>query len=99
LKFPFAMAVVDERTKLPVYYVTLEEGFTGSTFLCVFDRNGKHGNLGTAEELRNEARFTEKALTVIRDEFRVQGPIRELRSATGMSSSGRLAVLCRFREN
>jgi len=70
LIFTYVMAVMNQRTSLPNYFVTLETGLTKSTFLCAFDKNGKRINYGPNEELKDKELFINKAISLIKDEFK-----------------------------
>lgn len=72
LKYTFVAAVVNVQNPMPEYFVTLETGITGKSFLCVFDRNGNHHNFGAVAASYDEYNFSIDALEIIEQEFGLQ---------------------------
>ncbi len=79
LNYIYAMVVHAHRVG-PLYFVTLEQGAGPQPILGVFGKDGSHSNLGTAPELLDEAKFVDRALTLIREEFRLSERPRELKA-------------------
>lgn len=69
ISYRYAVVVVNSENGMPQYFVTLESGWDGDGFLCVFDRNGEHQNYGKHIELVDENEFIVKALEIIKKEF------------------------------
>lgn len=65
LRFPYAMAAIDTLTNQPCLFVTLETGFTNSTFLCVFNAAGAHSNLGDGAPYKERHAFEKAAIEII----------------------------------
>ena len=72
LKYTFVASVVNVQNLMPEYFVTLETGFTGKSFLCAFDRNGIHLNFGAVAASYDEYNFSIDALEIIEQEFGLQ---------------------------
>ncbi|MFE8073525.1 hypothetical protein QQM79_20960 [Marinobacteraceae bacterium S3BR75-40.1] len=64
LRFPYVLAVVNSTTSQPAMFVTLEEGFTDNSFLCVFDVSGAHSNLGNGEPYMERQCFESVAIEI-----------------------------------
>jgi len=79
LNYIYAMVVIAPDRVGPLYFVTLEKGAGPQPFLGVFGKNGSHSNLGNAPKLLYEAKFVDRALTLIREEFRLPELPRELK--------------------
>ena len=77
-----ACKVTDEpdalRQLFPVHFVALEIGTSSAPVLRVFGRHGDHQNLGPDASLMDEEKFAERAIEIVRKEFRVDEPAYEL---------------------
>ena len=80
-RYPYTMVAADAN-RAPRYFVTLEVmvegGSANQPFLGAFSQNGEHRNYGTAPDLRDEAKFVERALTLIGEELGVTTPAQEI---------------------
>jgi hypothetical protein len=79
LKYPYAMAVFDNRISAPVCFVTLENSPFSSNVLCVFEPDGKHSNYGPLSGPDLKQNFITRALDLVRERFRLDR-IEEMRS-------------------
>lgn len=46
LKFPLVMFVIELKSRKPSLMISIESGFTKDSYLCFFEKNGAHTNLG-----------------------------------------------------
>jgi hypothetical protein len=72
IRYPFTMAVLDQASGRPIYFVTLETSVGGTKALCAFDRHGHHKYFGDGPDPQDEASFVQQALGVIRQEFKIE---------------------------
>ena len=71
LKYLFAASVFDSATRKMERLFTLETGFTSEVFLCAFERNGSHTNIGDGALLNNLRTFESAVLALVSKEWGV----------------------------
>jgi len=68
IDYLYVMALFSESGPMPIFYVTAEKSFTGSVFLCTFDKHGNHSNYGGDSDWSNINTFAKKAFSILKSE-------------------------------
>jgi hypothetical protein len=71
IEYLYVLAVLDRTTKKPCMFVTLERGLPGSLFLCAFNPDGSHVNLGDGEAFSEQETFVRAATAYARKTLRI----------------------------
>ena len=71
IRFRYVLAVCDKWRNLPLCFVTLENSFSVSNVLCVFERNGSHSNYGCLRGHNLLHEFIGKGMHLISDRFNI----------------------------
>ena len=69
IRFRYVLAICHKWVNLPLCFVTLENSFSVSNVLCVFERNGSHSNYGCLRGHNLLHEFIHKGMRLISDRF------------------------------
>jgi hypothetical protein len=69
IRFRYVLAVCEKWRNLPLCLVTLEDSFSVSNVLCVFEQDGSHSNYGCLRDHNLLHEFIHKGMRLISDRF------------------------------